>query len=62
MAKPIPILLRMAESDQPHMENIRFMVLMVDDHISMSMPELNDQPPPPVTYLGDNKYEEGLGD
>ena len=41
MAKPILILLRMADSNQPHMEKLWFMVLMVDDQISMSMSEIN---------------------
>ena len=41
MAKPILIILRMANSNQPHMDKLRFMVLMVDDHIRMSMYELN---------------------
>ena len=37
------IILRMADSNQPHMEKIWSMVIMVDDHIRMSMPELNDE-------------------
>ena len=40
-AKPLLVLLRMADSNQPHMEKLRFMVLMVDDHIRMSMSEIN---------------------
>ena len=45
------------------MDNIRFMVLMVDDHIMMSMPEINDENYfPPVTQLEDDEYEEGPGD
>ena len=40
MAKPLLILLRMANSNQPHMDKLWFMVLMVDDHIRMSMPDL----------------------
>ena len=43
MEKPLIILLRMADSSQPHMDNLRFMVLMVDDNITISMPELNDE-------------------
>ena len=65
MAKPLLILLKMADSNQPHMDKLRFMVLMVYDHISMSMPELNGEyyhPPPPVTELEDYEYEEGPGD
>ena len=39
------------------------MVLMVDDHIRMSMPEQNyEYYPAPVTQLEDDKYEEGLGE
>ena len=40
-AKPLLILLRMAESNQPQMYKLRFMVLMVYDHTRMSMTELN---------------------
>ena len=58
MTKPIPILLRMANSNQPHMDKLRFMVLMVNDHISMSIPELNDEDYfPPVPELEDDEYE-----
>ena len=57
------IILRMPDSNQPHMENLRFIVLMVDDHISMSMYELNDEDYfTPVTELGDDENEEGTGD
>ena len=63
MSKPPLIILRMADSNQPHTDNIRFMVLMVDDHISMSMPELNDKDYfPPVTDLEDYENEEGTSD
>ena len=41
IAKPILILLRMSKSNQPHMDKLRFMVLIVDDHIRMFMYELN---------------------
>ena len=41
MAKPLLILLRMVDSNQPHMNKLRSMVLMVDDHIRMSMSKLN---------------------
>ena len=43
MSRPLLILLRMADSNQPHMKNLLFMFLMVDYHIRMSMPELNDE-------------------
>ena len=42
ISKPLLILLRMFDLNHPHMDNLRFMVLMVDDHIRMSMTELND--------------------
>ena len=32
----------MANSNQPHMDKLRFMVLIVDEHIWMSMHNLND--------------------
>ena len=52
MAKHLVILLRMADSNQPHLDKLLFMVLMVDDHIRISMPELNDEYYfPPVTEL-----------
>ena len=41
MSKPLFILLRMADSNQPNMDNIRFIALMVDDNIRMSMSEIN---------------------
>ena len=40
---PLLILLRMADSKQPHMDKLRFMVLIVDDQIRMSMSELNNE-------------------
>ena len=43
MEKPLFILLRMANSNQPHMEKLCFMVLIVDDYIRMSMPDINDE-------------------
>ena len=50
-------------SNQPHMDNLRFMVLMVDDYIKMSMPELNDEDYfHPVTKSEDDENEEGPGD
>ena len=63
MAKPLLILLRMADSNQTHMDKLRFMVLMVDEHIRMSMSELNDEDYfTPVTELEDDEYEEGTVD
>ena len=57
ISKPLLILLRMADSNQPHMEKLLFMVLMFDDHIRISMPKLNDEDYfPPVTYLEDDEY------
>ena len=41
MSNPLLILLRMADSNQPHMDKLKFVVLMFDDHIRMSMPEIN---------------------
>ena len=39
------------------------MVLMVDYHIRMYMPEINDEYDiPPVTELEDDEYEEGTVD
>ena len=43
MEKPILILLGVADSNQPHTEKLRFIVLMVDYHIRMSMTDLNDE-------------------
>ena len=55
--------MRMSDSNQTHMENLRFIFLMVDDHIRMSMPEINDKDYLlPVTELEDYEYEEGPGD
>ena len=63
MAKPLPIILRMADSNQTHMENIRFMVLMFEDYIRMSMPEINDEDCfLSVTELEDDENKEGPGD
>ena len=45
------------------MDKLRFMVLMVDDHIRMSMYELNDENYfPPVPELEYDEYKEGPGD
>ena len=43
ITKPLLILLRMADSNQPHMDKLRFMVLMIYYHIRISMSELNDE-------------------
>ena len=43
MVKPLLILLMIADSNQPRLDKLLFMVLMLDDHIRMSMPELNDK-------------------
>ena len=50
MANHLLILLMMAQSNKPHMNKLRFMVPMVDDHRRMSMPEINNEDYfPPVT-------------
>ena len=57
-ASPLLILLRMADSNQPHMDKLRFMVLMVDDNIRISISYLNDEEYiHPVTDLEDDKNE-----
>ena len=43
MEKPLLVLMRMADSNHPHTDKLWFMVIMVDDHIRMSMSELNDE-------------------
>ena len=49
MCKPHLILLRMVYSHYLHRDKLRLMVLMVDDHIRMSMPDINNEYyPPPV--------------
>ena len=56
MANPLLIILRMANSNHPHMEKLRFMVLIVDDHIRMYISDLNNKDYlPPVTELEDDK-------
>ena len=63
MSKPLLILLRMSDSNQPHMDKLRFMVLVFDDHIRMSMPELNNEDYfLPVKKLEYDEYEECPGD
>ena len=55
--------MRMTDSNQTYMDNLRFLLPMVDDHIRISMPEINDEYYlPPVTDLEDYEYEEGPGD
>ena len=58
MENPLLIILRMADSNQPHTDKLRFMVLMVDYHITISMPDLNDEdyllPVPDLEY---DEYE-----
>ena len=57
MAKPLLIILRMVYSNQPHMDKLRFMVLMFDDCIRISIPDLNHEEYfPPVPELEDDKY------
>ena len=51
--------MKMADSNHLHMYKLRFMVLMVDDHTRMSLPELNyEYYFTPVKKLEDDKYEE----
>ena len=53
----------MDDSNHPHMDKLWFIFLMGDDHIRMSMSELNDEDYfPPVTELEDDENEEGPGD
>ena len=52
MAKPLLVIIRIAGSNQPHMDKIWFVVLVVYDRIRMYMIELNDEDySPPVTEL-----------
>ena len=45
------------------MDKLRFMILMVDDKISMSRPEINNYYYlTPITELEDDEYKEGPGD
>ena len=63
MEKPLLIILRMAESNHPHMDKLQFTVLMVAYQIRMSMPEINNEDYfPPVIELEYDEYEEGPGD
>ena len=55
MVKPLLIILRIADLNQPHVDMLWFIVIVVDDHIRMSMPELNNEDYfPPVTELEDD--------
>ena len=59
MTKPILILLRISDSNQPNVYNLCFMILMVDYRISMYMPEINyGDYFPSVIESEDVKYEE----
>ena len=63
MAKPLLIILRMADSNQPNMYKLWFMVIIVYDNIRMSMPDINNEDYfPPVTELEDDEHEEVPGD
>ena len=53
----------MNDSNQLHTDKLRFMVLMVDDHTSMSMPDINYEDYfTTVKELEYDKYEEGTCD
>ena len=43
MAKLLLIIMRMDNSNQPHIVKLRLLVLMFDYHISMYTPDLNDK-------------------
>ena len=43
MAKHLLIIMSMDDSNQTHMERLRSMVLIFDDHIRMSMTDINDE-------------------
>ena len=63
MENPLLIILGMADSNQPQMDKLQFMVLMVDDNIRMSVYELNYEGClPHVTELEDDENEESPGD
>ena len=56
MVNHLLIILMMADSNHPQMENLGFMVLIVDDHIRMFMSNLNNKDYlPPVIELEDDK-------
>ena len=62
MEKLLLILMRMDESNHPHTENLWFMIPMVNDHIRMSLLELNnDDYLPPIPELDDDEYKEVPG-
>ena len=63
MENSLLIILSMADSKQTHADKLRFMLLMFDDHIRMSIPELNDEDYfSPVTELEYGENKEGPGD
>ena len=43
MAKPLLIILNMADSNQPQLYKLQFILLVVGDHIKMSMTEPHDE-------------------
>ena len=43
MAKHLVIILKMDDSNQTHMNKLRSVVLIVDDHIRIYMPDINDE-------------------
>ena len=63
MARPLLILLSMADSKHHHLDKLRFMVLMVDYYVIMCTSEIkNEEYFLPVTSLEDEENEEGPGD
>ena len=62
MAKPLLIILRISDSNHPHIDKLRFMVLIVDYHIRMYMSELNYEDYfPLITELEYDENEEVPG-
>ena len=43
MLKPLLFILMMADSNHRHMDKLWFMVLIIYDHVKMSMPDLNNE-------------------
>ena len=63
MAKPLLILMSMANSNHLHMDKLGFIVLLVDDQMRIYMLELNEEDyTVPATELEDDEYEEGTSD
>ena len=59
MSRILLIILKMADSSQPHMYKLQSVVRMVDYHIRMSIPQINDEYYfSPVTELEDGENEE----